>query len=73
MTFSVRGEDNSHLGAAVAMVGSKNLSDDVVGVVRIIQVNHDLCVLEGTIDGLKHGEHYLRVHTLGDLSRGCDR
>lgn len=43
------------------------------GVVRMIQVSPDLCVIEGTIDHLKPGQHSIVVHELGDLSEGCVR
>ena len=72
--FAVRDSDGSHLGAAVAMLaGPQRLSDPVLGVVRLVQLSDELCVLEGTIDGLQPGEHALRVHSLGDISQGCAR
>lgn len=43
------------------------------GVVRMVQVDHELCVIDGTIDGLSPGPHGLHVHECGDLSKGCDR
>ena len=30
------------------------------------------CVIEGTVDGLKPGEHGLAVHETGDISQGCN-
>lgn len=72
--IAVRENDVTHLGAAVSMVaGSARLYDSVKGVIRMVQVNEEICVLEGTIDGLQPGEHALRIHNNGDLSQGCDR
>ena len=45
----------------------------VQGVVRMVQVSPDTCVVEGTVDGLTPGQHGLFIHENGDLSRGCDR
>ena len=60
----------SPLGAAVAMMKG----DGVQGVARMIQVDEDLCVVEGTIDGLLPcQQHKLFVHELGDISEGCQR
>ncbi|CAH1402053.1 unnamed protein product [Nezara viridula] len=60
--------------AAVAMLGypigySKNL---IKGVVRFVQADDDVCVIDGTIDGLTTGYHGLHIHECGDISQGCD-
>ena len=57
------------LGAAVAEVRGSG----VKGVARFIQNDEDVCVIEGTFDGLQPGKHDIRVHEFGDLSNGCQR
>ncbi|GAB6031730.1 hypothetical protein CHUAL_009473 [Chamberlinius hualienensis] len=59
--------ESSHLGAAVAAVTG---SDAIVGVVRFIQMDHNKCIIDGTIDGLSPGEHGFHVYEYGDLSEG---
>ena len=61
---------DGHLGAAVSIVTG---SSGCQGIVRMIQVSPDLCVIEGTIDHLTPGKHSVVVHELGDLSQGCLR
>ncbi|CAH3152198.1 unnamed protein product [Pocillopora meandrina] len=61
------GKDLKHLGAAVVEMRS----GIVKGVTRFVQVSEDLCVIDGTIDGLSPGLHGLNIHELGDLSLGC--
>ncbi|XP_014677181.1 PREDICTED: copper chaperone for superoxide dismutase-like, partial [Priapulus caudatus] len=61
------GSGVSHLGAAVCM-----MSGSAVGLVRMIQINPDTCLFEGTIDGLQAGEHGLHVHEYGDISLGAE-
>ena len=57
-----------NLGAAVAEMSGTIAK----GVVRMVQLNDDLCLFDGTIDGLDPGDHGLSVHELGDLTNGCD-
>lgn len=40
---------------------------------QCVQVSKDLCVIDGTVDGLSPGLHGLNIHELGDLSQGCSR
>ena len=47
--------------------------DVVTGLVRLVQVNNDCCVIEGTVDGLEPGPLQIRVLQYGDLSQGCAR
>ncbi|XP_076818053.1 copper chaperone for superoxide dismutase-like isoform X3 [Clavelina lepadiformis] len=58
---------SSSLGAAVAEISGNNVN----GVVRIVQLANNNCLIEGTIDGLTPGKHGLNVHEYGDLSDGC--
>ena len=39
----------------------------------ILQVDNNVCVIDGTIDGLSPGEHALAIHECGDISQGCHR
>ncbi|XP_002122009.2 copper chaperone for superoxide dismutase-like [Ciona intestinalis] len=56
-----------HLGAAVAEISGRF----VKGVVRMLQLDQNLCLIEGTVDGLSPGKHGLNIHEFGDLSDGC--
>lgn len=57
------------LGAAVAEIRG-NLTK---GIIRLVQLTDDICLIDGTVDGLTPGNHGLNVHTFGDLSNGCER
>ena len=56
-------------GVAALSVGS----DRVKGIVRLVQVEGNQCMFDGTVDGLPHGRHCVCVHEAGDVSDGCDR
>ncbi|XP_041469502.1 copper chaperone for superoxide dismutase-like [Lytechinus variegatus] len=56
------------LGAAVALLET---GESVRGVVRLLQVAQETCIIDGTIDGLSPGKHPLRIHQYGDISEGC--
>ncbi|XP_060711335.1 copper chaperone for superoxide dismutase-like [Hemiscyllium ocellatum] len=56
------------LGAAVAMLGPEG---NIKGAVRFLQLSEKLCLIEGTVDGLKPGQHGLHVHEFGDLTNSC--
>ncbi|CAD5123270.1 DgyrCDS11629 [Dimorphilus gyrociliatus] len=54
--------------AAVCMMSNANSK----GVTRLVQMENESCIIEGTIDGLRPKTmHKLFVHELGDLSEGC--
>lgn len=57
-----------NLGAGVAEIAGNSAQ----GVVRMVQLNKDLCLFDGTIHGLTPGKHGIAVHEFGDLSHGCD-
>ncbi|XP_003386470.2 PREDICTED: copper chaperone for superoxide dismutase-like [Amphimedon queenslandica] len=60
----------SHQGAAVVVMKG---SGPVNGLLRMVQVSSNECVIEGTIDGLTpNKEHLLKIHDHGDLSNGCE-
>ena len=61
---------SSHHGAAVAILQG---GGGVRGLVRMVQVTPEQCVVEGTVDGLTPGQHAIQVHQYGDLSDGCAR
>lgn len=56
--------------AAVAILEAGNR--DIQGVVRLMQIQPDLCVIDGTIDGLEPGKYRVTVHECGDISQGCE-
>ncbi|XP_037538898.1 copper chaperone for superoxide dismutase [Nematolebias whitei] len=56
------------LGAAVAMLSG---AGSIQGVVRFLQLSEELCLIDGTVDGLEPGPHGLHVHALGDLTQDC--
>ncbi|EDL33071.1 copper chaperone for superoxide dismutase [Mus musculus] len=58
-----------NLGAAVAILEG---CGSIQGVVRFLQLSSELCLIEGTIDGLEPGLHGLHVHQYGDLTRDCN-
>ncbi|KAF6019888.1 CCS [Bugula neritina] len=62
-----------NLGSAVAIMHEGNPSSGVRGVTRIVQSTEEICVIEGTLDGLSPNlEHRLSIHEYGDVSNGCD-
>lgn len=46
---------------------------EVRGLVRLVQVDEQYCVVEGTLDGLQTGPHQIRVLEYGDISQGSAR
>ncbi|XP_004342913.2 copper chaperone for superoxide dismutase [Capsaspora owczarzaki ATCC 30864] len=68
----LRGQGDSfgrNLGSAVSIL-ERDGTQDVIGVVRFVQISENECVIEGTLDGLSKGEHGLHIHEYGDLSQG---
>ncbi|CAB4002671.1 Copper chaperone for superoxide dismutase [Paramuricea clavata] len=59
----------SHIGAAVSIMSGEN---NIQGVIRFVQVDREICIIDGTVDGLQKGLHGLHVHELGDVSDGCE-
>ncbi len=43
------------------------------GLIRLVQIDENLCAVDGTVDGLCAGEHGLNVFEYGDLSDGFNR
>ncbi|KAF6204931.1 hypothetical protein GE061_019096 [Apolygus lucorum] len=60
--------------AAVAILGGSVgfTTGSVKGVIRFIQADSKICVIDGTVDGLTPGLHGIHVHECGDISQGCD-
>lgn len=54
--------------AAVSILEAGDTS--VKGVVRFVQATPDVCVIDGTVDGLRPGNYQLSIHECGDLSNG---
>ena len=48
-------------------------TEEVKGLARLVQIDDQRCVVEGTVDGLHPGLHQVTVRQFGDLSRGCAR
>ncbi|KAJ8975005.1 hypothetical protein NQ317_013315 [Molorchus minor] len=44
----------------------------IQGVIRFVQANPKVCIIDGTIDGLNPGPHHISIHETGDLSQGCE-
>ncbi|KAM4721485.1 copper chaperone for superoxide dismutase isoform 2-T2 [Rhinophrynus dorsalis] len=61
--------ESKNLGAAVAMMSGEG---PIQGVVRFLQVSDNICVIEGTLDGLSPGLHGIHIHEFGDLSDACE-
>ena len=61
--------EGKHLGAAVSQIAGSG----AFGVARLLQLEENRCLIEGTVDGLSSGQYSLNIHELGDLSGGCDR
>lgn len=62
----------SHHGAAVAALRPRGEGKGV-GLVRLVQVSKEHCLIEATVDGLSPLQHEVKVHEYGDLSEGGDR
>lgn len=62
----VKGYGGIQAGVSILECGS----DKIKGVVRFVQVNPDVCLIDGTVDFLKPGQHKLEIHESGDISKG---
>lgn len=62
----VSGYDGSIAGVSILEAGDPS----VKGVVRFVQATPDVCVIDGTVDGLHPGNYQLSIHECGDLSKG---
>lgn len=56
----------SQAAVAILDVGGEG----VRGVVRFVQVEPNVCIIDGTVDGLKSGKHGIAIHECGDTSDG---
>ncbi|XP_038072125.1 copper chaperone for superoxide dismutase-like [Patiria miniata] len=63
--------NGKHLGAAVSVLDTPR-DGPVAGVIRMVQLAENRCIIEGTVDGLTPGVHGLNVHEYGDISDGCN-
>lgn len=65
----IKGLDGSVAAVSILDTGNHN----VKGVVRFTQLDPEICIIDGTIDGLKPAvTHKLSIHECGDLSNGCE-
>ncbi|CAH2083714.1 unnamed protein product [Euphydryas editha] len=59
--------------SAVAMISSQNCcKNQVLGVIRFQQNEGGPLIADGSVDGLKPGQHGIHVHDTGDISLGCN-
>ncbi|XP_057669023.1 copper chaperone for superoxide dismutase-like [Diorhabda carinulata] len=56
--------------AAVSILEAGN--ESIQGVVRFIQPTSDICIVDGTVDGLKMGTYRSYIYECGDISAGCE-
>ena len=66
------GTTPSHQGAAVVALRGRGQCEGV-GLVRMVQVSTDTCLIEATIDRLSDCTYEVKVHEYGDMSEGGDR
>ncbi|XP_035219617.1 copper chaperone for superoxide dismutase-like [Stegodyphus dumicola] len=67
----LKGYGISDAGITVSAVAELK-GESILGVIRFHQDENNLCIIDGTIDGLKPGEHGLHIHEFGDLSQGFE-
>jgi len=65
---AIKGYDGSIAAVSILEAGQTN----VKGVIRFVQATPNTCIIDGTVDGLRPGDHNIEVHENGDLCRGCD-
>lgn len=70
-TVVFRGHGSSQGPSEIAAAVSHIVGENINGLVRFVQTSEDLCVVDGTIDGLSKGKHGIHINELGDLSNGC--
>jgi copper chaperone for superoxide dismutase len=59
------------LGAAVSILGT-NTPDDVRGLVRFVQLNEFVCIIDITVYGVMAGDHVIAIHQYGDFTKGWE-
>ncbi|XP_030758816.1 copper chaperone for superoxide dismutase-like [Sitophilus oryzae] len=64
---AVKGYAGSSAGVSILEAGDANVN----GVVRFVQATPDVCIIDGTVDGLPPGKHRIAIYECGDISRGC--
>ncbi|VEN56611.1 unnamed protein product, partial [Callosobruchus maculatus] len=63
---AVKGFAGSTAAVSILEAGDKSIQ----GVVRFVQITPKSCLIDGTVDGLKPGNHGIYVHECGDISQG---
>lgn len=63
---AVKGYAGSIAGVSILEGPRRNIQ----GVVRFVQAGPQVCIVDGTVDGLKQGLYGLHVHESGDISQG---
>lgn len=62
----VKGMDGNLAAVSILGAGANNIR----GVIRFSQLHNNLCVIDGTVDGLTPVLHKVSIHECGDLSKG---
>lgn len=62
----VKGYSGDLTAVSILSAGDKN----VHGVVRFVQITPEICLIDGTVDGLAPGCHNIYIHECGDISKG---
>lgn len=57
--------------AAVAEMS--NINHVPNGLIRFVQLDQNLCAIDGVIDGLSPGDHAINIFEYGDLSDGFNK
>lgn len=63
---AVKGYGGSIAGVSIIEASKRN----VQGVIRFVQASPQVCIVDGTVDGLKPGRHGIHIHECGDISQG---
>lgn len=63
---AVRGYAGSIAGVSIIEASKRNIQ----GVIRFVQASPQICIVDGTVDGLKPGAHGIHIHECGDISQG---
>ncbi|CAG9858984.1 unnamed protein product [Phyllotreta striolata] len=65
---AVKGYAGGQAAVSILEAGDSN----VKGVVRFIQPSSEVCIVDGTIDGLNAGSYRTYIYECGDISNGCN-
>jgi len=66
-SVAIKGYEGSIAGVSILEAGEETIK----GVIRFVQATPEICIIDGTIDGLTPGDHSIEVHECGDISKDC--